>query len=150
MNRFGIAISASIVAIAQPASACLIADSQQALIHSALPSRLPPDAVALDVEIETGDPDSLYRSGLRVRVRRIIQGDVRASEIILRTAYETSCDDLFANGSSGLIVGYLTGAGSEQDVSPVFSLRGDRFQIPVGEAVTPRSPLAELRITYGP
>lgn len=145
MNRLGMALAASVMAIAQPASACLIAQSQEALIHSALPSPLPADAVVLDVVIRSGDASSLYGSGLRVHVRRIVQGDVRGAEMLLRTPVETSCDVPFANGSSGLVVGYLSGEGSEQTLSPVFVRRGDGFQIPVGGPVSPRSPLRSQR-----
>lgn len=146
MKRCHVALIAGLMGIAEPASACLIADSQEALIHSALPSRLPSDAIALDVEVDTGDPSTLYGSGLRVRVRRILQGDVRGTEMTLRTPFETSCDAPLANGSSGIVVGYLTGEGSEQTLSPVFVRRGDGFQIPAGGPASPRSPLVEFSV----
>lgn len=150
MIRLGIAFVASVVAIAQPASACLVAESQEALIHSALPSPLPADAVVLNVVIGSGDASSLYGSGLRLRVRRILQGDVQSAEMRLRTPVETSCDAPFANGSSGILVGYLNGEGSEQTLSPVFVRRGDGFQIPAGSPVSPRSPLVEFSVYYRP
>lgn len=148
MIRLGIAFVASAIAIAQPASACLIAESQEALIHSALPSPVPVDAVVLEVVVESGDVRRLYGSGLRLSVRRIIQGDVRGAEMRLRTPAWTSCDAPFANGSSGIVVGYLTGEGSEQTLSPVFVRRGDGFQIPTGGPVRPRLPLNEASLVY--
>lgn len=150
MIRLGIAFVVSAIAIAQPASACLVAESQEALIHSALPSPVPADAVVLEVVVESGDVRSLYGSGLRLSVRRIIQGDVRGAEMRLRTPVETSCDAPFANGSSGIVVGYLTGEGSEQTLSPVFVRRGDGFQIPAGGPVSPRSPLVEFSVYHRP
>jgi hypothetical protein len=148
MIRLGIAFFASTIAIAQPASACLVAESQEALIHSALPSPVPADAVVLEVVVEPGDVRSLYGSGLRLSVRRIIQGDVRGAEMRLRTPVETSCDAPFANGTSGIVVGYLTGEGSEQTLSPVFVRRGDGFQIPTGGPVGPRFPLTEASLAF--
>ena len=143
MNRLGIALVAGFVGIAQPASACLVAENQEALIHSALPSRLPDGAVVLDVMIESGDASRLYGSGLPVRVRRSLHGNVSRAEVTLRTPYETSCDAPFANGSSGIVVGNLTGEGSEQAISPVFVRRGDGFQVPVDGPVWARSPIFE-------
>ncbi len=150
MKRCHVALIAGLMGIAEPASACLIADSQEALIHSAPPSRLPSDAVVLDVEVDAGGPSSLYGSGLRLSVRRILQGDVRGAEMRLRTPVETSCDAPFANGTSGIVVGYLVGEGSEQTLSPVFVRRGDGFQIPAGDPVSPRSPLVEISVYHRP
>jgi hypothetical protein len=150
MKRCHVALAAGMIGIAEPASACLIADSQEALIHSALPSRLPSDAIVLDVEVDDSDPSTLYGSGLSVRVRRIIQGDVRGTEMTLRAPFETSCDAPLANGSSGIVVGYLTGEGTERTISPVFVQRGDGFQIPAGGPVSPRSPLIESRVYFRP
>lgn len=150
MKRCQVALIAGLMVVAEPASACLIADSQEALIHSALPSHLPSDAIALDVVIDTGDPSSLYGSGLRVRVRRTIQGSFQGTEVALRTAIETSCDAPFANGTSGIVVGYLTGEGPEQTLNPIFVKRGDGFQIPSGRPVSARATFVEFRVHRQP
>lgn len=143
MKPCHVAMIIGLVGIAEPASACLVADNQEALIHSARPSRLPSNAILLDVEIDTGAPMSLYGAGLRARVRRVLRGNVRGAEIMLRTPFEGSCDAPFANGSSGLVVGFLIGEGPDQIFSPVFVRRSEGFQVRDRGPVVPRLPLAE-------
>lgn len=133
-----IALAATVFGVAHTASACMTLDSQQALIHSALPPILPDGAVVLDVDIDTSNPYRLYGSGLPARVRNVGHGDVQVSTVLLRTPVETSCDAPFANGSSGLIIGFWTGEGDERSITPVFVMRRDGFALPSDALVQPR------------
>jgi len=138
-NRcLSIALAATVLGVAHPAFACMTSDSQQALIHSALPPILPDGAVVLDVDIDTSNPNRLYSSGLPARVRNVRYGDVQVSTVLLRTPIGTSCDAPFANGSSGLIIGFWTGEGDERSITPVFVMRGEGFALAGDALVQPR------------
>lgn len=134
-----IALVATAVGVAHPASACLTSDSQQALIHSALPPILPIGAVVLDVTIDTNNSARLYSSGLPARVLSVRHGEVQAKTVVLRTPIETSCDAPFANGSTGIIVGFWAGEGDDRAFSPVFVTRGNGFRLGGDDPVQPRA-----------
>ncbi len=133
-----VVLVATTVGVAHPASACSTSESQQALIHSALPPILPIGAVVLDVKIDTSNSARLYRSGLPARVLSVRHGEVQSTTVVLRTPIGTSCDAPFANGSTGIIVGFWTGEGDDRALSPVFVTRGDGFRLGGDDPVQPR------------
>ena len=124
-----LAVAVCSTGIAQPASACFLPESQVALIHSAPPSPLPSGAIVLDVDIDMDGSATLYDEGLRARVRHVVHGDFPGDEVTLRAFGETSCDAPFANGTSGLIVGYLSEDRAGPFFSPLFVARGDGFRL---------------------
>lgn len=90
---------------AAPALACVTASGETALIHSALPARLPPDTIVAEVDISVGDAGALYTSGLPARVIRMVQGEMPLGHFLtLRWGHASSCDRPFANGSRGYII----------------------------------------------
>ena len=128
-----LAVAVCLPGIAHPAAACFTPESQTALIHSAPPSPVPRGAIVLDVDIRMEGSDSLYDQGLTARVRDVVHGDFPGDEVTLRAFGETSCDAPFANGTSGLIVGYLSEDRAGRIFSPVFVRRGDGFRLRSGQ-----------------
>ena len=125
-------ITAALVCVAGPASACRWIGNHRALIHSALPSVLPPEAIVLDVQIEGENSGDLYRDGLRARVRRVVSGDFDGAFVVVKLAGASSCDSPFENGSSGLIIGFWT---PEETFSPVLVQQQYGFQLRPGDLV---------------
>lgn len=116
---------------ASDASACIIADAQETLIHSRLPRTLPAGTIVARVVFDEAERQSLYRTGLRARIRDMIQGEYSGDFLIVRPRFETSCDAPFANGRSGFIVGVADGI--EEGVlvvMPIMVSRGDGFRLP--------------------
>jgi hypothetical protein len=116
----------------QPAYACGLSPSY-AVVHSALPNPLPTGALVAEIEIETPDPERLYTTGLRARVRRAIAGARQGEPIILRLPERSSCDAPFANGRSGLLVARpMAREGDLLVVWPELVSRYDGFRLPDG------------------
>lgn len=138
LRFLSIALATIALSVAHPASACWTSD--HALVHSTLPPVLPVGAVVLDVDIDTSNPSRLYSSGLPARVLSVRYGDVQATSIVLRTPYGTTCDNLFANGSTGIIIGFWTGGGDDRAISPVFVTEEEGFSLhgPVQPRTLPR------------
>jgi hypothetical protein len=115
------------------AEACMIADAQEAVIHSALPTPLPPGTIIADVMFEDADENRLHGAGIRVRIRRLIQGDVRGTTMIVRQRIQSSCDNPFANGTTGLIVAIsLETQAGETVAAPIVVTRLDGYRRPDG------------------
>jgi len=141
MKRFAIALSIppSLFILAASAHACGVHPAPLALIHSALPTPLPPNAIIADVEAEPDATGAILPYGLRVRVRRMIQGEA-APALILRTGRLNSCLDVFGNGRTGLIV--AEAAGSHDGipvVRPIFVHRSIGYRLPDGFQLFPQS-----------
>lgn len=131
--------ASSLLLIAGPARACMAADFQEAFIHSALPRPLPAGAIVADVEFVSADERALYGSGLRARVRRMIQSDYRGATLIVRSRTMTSCDVPFDNGVAGLLIGIPVGMEGETPiVAPVRAQRSEGFRLPNGYALPRR------------
>jgi hypothetical protein len=139
MRLAALAIAALLLPAGE-ARACMAGDFMEALIHDALPSPLPARTIVAWVAFESGDSRLLYSTGIRARVRRMVQGDFRGSHLLVRTSVETSCDDPFRNGRSGLIVGIPTGT---EDgllvVHPIMVSRYQRYRLPDGYQLNRRS-----------
>ena len=113
--------------------ACSFADAQLTLIHTTLPRRLPQGTVVASVEFESRNLDRLYSSGLRVRIRRMLQGDYRGRYLIVRLSMRTSCDDPFGNGDAGRIVGIARGfEDGIMIVDPIMVSGIERHRLPDG------------------
>lgn len=122
---------AVLVGFAGPASACRWIGNHRALIHSAVPSVLPTGAVVLDVEIEP-ENDSLYREGMRARVRRVVSGDFDHAIVTIRLEGQGSCDHPLENGSAGMIVGFLMPDGY---LSPLLVQQQNGYQLQASDRV---------------
>lgn len=129
--------------------ACIVSDGLRSLIHSGLPNPLPADTFIAEVSIDNTRELDFYSDGLRATVRRIVQGDYSGQTIVLRDNIETSCDDLFGNGTSGLVVGRVLGTErGELVIVPIKAVRGEGFRLRDGYVVplrNPRFPLPTLR-----
>ena len=103
-------------------------------IHNVLPSPLPAGTLIADVEIASdADAAELFRSGVRARIRRLIQGEYRGDILILRASTQHSCYFPFTNGRSGLIVGVpLAFEDDVLAVDPIEVGRNQHFRLPDG------------------
>jgi hypothetical protein len=118
---------------AGPAQACITASGERAIIHDALPDPLPRDTIVAEVEIVAGDEAAFYRSGLLARVDRLIQGRVRGSWLVLRSAGESDCTNPFGNGRRGYIIAVERGRGPAGPlVEPFLAVRGEGFRMADG------------------
>jgi hypothetical protein len=101
---------------ATPAMGCRIwmPSAAVSVIHSELPSSLPPGAMAFDVQFEEpeGSWEALFR-GTRARVRRVVRGDYAGAVVIVRDRADgvrITCYNPIRPGSgAGLVVGIPTG-----------------------------------------
>lgn len=103
------------VAVASPASACRSPAGVLAIVHNAVPNRIPEGAVVLDVDF----PPTARSQGsvaIEARVRRVVHGTFTGRSVRVRADRRSSCHYPFSNGRSGLIVGHLR----ERDGMPVF------------------------------
>ncbi|WP_288758317.1 hypothetical protein [uncultured Brevundimonas sp.] len=126
MKLIAAIVVAGLVGFANPASACRWIGNHRALVHSAAPLMLPAGAIALDVEIEPEDDDSLYLNGLTARVRRVVAGDFDRAIVTLRLKARGSCDHPFENGSAGLIVGFLM---PDETLAPLLVQQQSNYQL---------------------
>lgn len=125
--------AAGLLLVPGRAEACMIADAREALIHSALPRPLPRGTIIADVVFEDVDENRLHRDGIRVRIRRLIQGDVHGTTMIVRQRIQSSCGDPFVNGTAGLIVAIpVETLAGETVVAPIEATRIDRYRLPDG------------------
>jgi hypothetical protein len=109
----------------------MVADAQQVLIHDALPTPLPRGTIVADVVFDFADAETMLSAGVRVRIRRLIQGDVRGPTMIVRIRIWSSCSNPFGNGRSGLIVAIpIETRAGETVVAPieVTRMRGYRLE----------------------
>jgi hypothetical protein len=128
-----LAAAAGLLLVPGRAEACMIADAQEALIHSALPTPLPRGTIVADVLFEDANENRLHHDGIRVRIRRLIQGDVHGTTMIVRQRLQSSCDNPFANGTAGLIVAIpVETLAGETVVAPIAVTRIDRYRLPDG------------------
>ncbi|MDO9337408.1 MAG: hypothetical protein Q7T61_13490 [Caulobacter sp.] len=123
---------AGLVAFASPASACRWVGNHRALIHSAVTIALPAKAIVLDVEFDGENPDAMYRGGLRARVNRVVAGSYEGDFVLIKRPAASSCDHPFDNGSSGLIVGFLT---KDESFFPVLVQHQSGFQLRADDLV---------------
>lgn len=107
-----IAVVAGFFGFASPALACRWVGNHRALIHSAVTVGLPAKAIVLDVDFDGENLDALYLGGLRARVKRVISGNYDGDFVLVRRPGASSCDHPFDNGTSGLIVGFVTKDGA--------------------------------------
>jgi hypothetical protein len=137
MSRAAIAaIAASLSSV--PAAACLKADLETAIIHSARPAILPAGLIVADVEFERAEELALYGDGIKVRVKEMIQGDARARTMIVRAAVYSSCSRPFANGFHGIVVAIPRGW--ENGILVVYAVevrRGSGFRVRDGWQLPP-------------
>lgn len=121
------------------ARACGIHPPPQAVFHSALPRPLPAGVIIAEVEAEPDEGGATYPYGMRVRVRRMIQGGA-APALLLRTGRTSTCFDAFGNGRSGYVVGVLAGASEGMPiVDPIRVFRQDGYRLPDGWQLPPPS-----------
>lgn len=100
-----------------------------AFIHSALPKSIPEQFFVAEVEIELADSQRAYTTGLKARVLRVVSGSP-VGEVLLRVPEATSCDNFFANGRAGLIIGIPQGwSGKSLIVEPLLVSRFDNFRL---------------------
>jgi hypothetical protein len=142
------AAAAGLLLIHGRAEACMIADAQEALVHSALPKPLPRETIIADVVFENADENRLHQEGVRVRIRRLIQGDVQGTTMIVRQRIRSSCGDPFANGTTGLIVAIpVEIRAGEIVVAPIDVTRGSGFRLRDGfQRGAPRPGDVRLRL----
>jgi hypothetical protein len=94
MKRLSLALglAAGTLFFGAPAWACSNPQSVRAIIHSALPRPLPANTVVADVELGSGDVDVLHRTGIRARIRTLVQGRSSGRHLILRLPAGSTCD----------------------------------------------------------
>jgi hypothetical protein len=116
------------------AVACGGEQFMQGVIHNELPSPLPAGTLIAEVDIAPDASESeLFRSGVRARIRRLVQGEYRGDFVVLRGGRRHSCYYPFANGRSGLIIGVpLELEGDVLTVRPIEVGRNQRFRLPDG------------------
>ena len=126
-----------------PAAACMDLHLPVAMLHSALPDPLPAGAIVAEIEAGPEADDNMLYDGMRVRVRRMLQGDA-APELILRAASVTSCHWVLDEDRRGLIVAVPDG---QQDgipvAEPVFAERDLGYRLPDGFRLPPLAQLQE-------
>lgn len=97
-----------------------------------LPLLYPPRRLSWTWEFDGKNPDDLYRGGLRARVKRVISGNYDGDFVLIRRPAASSCDHPFDNGSSGLVVGFLT---KEETLFPVLVQEQYGFQLRADDLV---------------
>ena len=114
-----------------------------AMLHSALPNPLPAGAIVAEVEAGPEATDEMLLDGMRVRVRRMLQGEP-TPELILRAAVVTSCHAVLDEDRRGLIVAIPDGHRDGIPVAwPIFALRDQGYRPPDGYRLPPLSQLRE-------
>ena len=117
-----------------PALACFDSANSGALIHNALPDPLPHGAVVLDASLPQEDGMSLYQAGMRIRIRRVVHGDLRGRYALLRLdAPISSCDQPLSNGRHGLVIGMVIGPRKDVPIiRPAFAVQGQGYRLSNG------------------
>jgi ABC-type thiamin/hydroxymethylpyrimidine transport system permease subunit len=144
MNRHLLtaAVSPLLLFSAEAAIACGIHPAPMALIHSALPTPLPAGTIIAEVEAAPDEPQGMMSYGMRVRVRRMIQGD--ASLVLILRKRLSSCDDVFGNGRTGFIIAVPIGNSEGIPVvSPFFVHRSVGYRLGDGFHIAPPGPRDE-------
>jgi hypothetical protein len=103
MKRLILATVVGLMLLPGHAQACMAENFTTSLIHNALPQPLPTGAIIAEVRFESTTLGNLWE-GVRVEVRRMIQGDYAGRTLIVRPIALTSCSRPFENGGEGLIV----------------------------------------------
>jgi hypothetical protein len=139
-------VAAPVAALLLPgsAAACMMEPLPSAMMHRALPRHLPAGAIVAEVEAGPDATDlMLVDGGIRVQVRRMIQGEA-TPVLILRVHQLSSCDVVLGNGRRGLIVAIPAGRQEGVPVAtPIFVSRRNGFRLPSGYRLptrTARSP----------
>ncbi len=128
-----------------PAAACMELHYPLAMLHSALPDPLPAGAIVAEVEAGPEATDEMLHDGMRVRVRRMLQGEA-AAELILRVSGVTSCHAVLDDDWRGLIVAVPDGHRGGIPVAwPIFAERDSGYRLPEGFRLPPLSQLREPR-----
>ncbi|HYE28946.1 MAG TPA: hypothetical protein VEA61_12045 [Allosphingosinicella sp.] len=126
--------AAALIAAAVPAAgeACSYSPGL-ALIHSALPTRLPKGVFVAEVEIDRSTVRESRDAVALARVTKVIQGDPDVSQLRLRMGPITHCDEPLANGAAGLLLGLPRGReGHALVVEPIFVHRIYAYRLPDG------------------
>lgn len=129
MMRYNIALGLILVGLACPsdASGCPTPAGVVAIIHDAVPARVPEGALVLDVVFENG---SAVPWGLvEARIRRVVHGTFSGRSVLVRADRRTSCHYPFSNGRSGLIVGHLREMDGTQVLHPIYVPRRTGFRL---------------------
>lgn len=105
----GLVRAAALVLAAMVAPAEAAACADHALIHDSVPVDPDERLIVARVDIDWAVPEQLYKAGIGARVVRMIRGRFDGELMILRTSLVGGCDNPFANGRSGLIVGIPMG-----------------------------------------
>jgi hypothetical protein len=101
------ALLAVIVCISSASAghACRNPSAITAIVHSRMPESLPPGAMALIVEVPLGAKPG--KGAIVARVRKVVAGRHAGDWVRILVRRKTSCSYPFANGRSGLLVGYV-------------------------------------------
>jgi hypothetical protein len=125
-----------------PASACMELHLPVAMFHNALPNPLPAGAIVAEVEAGPEADDNMLYDGMRVRVRRMLQGEA-APELILRASSVISRHLVLDEDRRGLIVAVPDDQQGRIPVAwPIFAERDLGYRLPEGFQLPP---LAQVR-----
>lgn len=127
--RYNIALGSALVVLAYPsdASGCPSPAGVVAIIHDAVPARIPEGTLVLNVVFEDGP--AVQWGLVEARIRRVVHGTFSGQSVLVRADRRTSCHYPFSNGRSGLIVGHLREMDGVPVLHPLYVPRRTGFRL---------------------